>query len=247
LLSSQLFPPKPKPIRGKEKGKGRGKKSDLNYERLQEEDSIPGTSQAQPSQYRSMSTYSNFTEDSSRASVAPSANIASSVQQSTTKNVYIRKVDCFLNSVSIDQIEDNENEDECMQAYWRLFQANGQINSLVTNGISYNDFRYLQYTFIYFKKHMYVVLYIEIISFFSFSRNGFFFAAFDLSTSGKSGTGFVVPSIRVGHLKFRVLLSDALPMDVAMLLFCEFPSTLFLSKEHGIASKSKVTKSFTPR
>jgi hypothetical protein len=134
------------------------------------------------------------------------------------RNIYIKRLDCFLNSVSIDQIEDKQNEDECIQAYWRLFQANGQINSIVTNGISYDDF-----------------------------LNGYFLAAYDLSTSGKSGTGFVVPSIRVGHLRLRLLLSDALPMDVTMLLFCEFPSTLYISKDSGVPTKSRVTKSFNPR
>jgi hypothetical protein len=170
----------------------------------------------QPEQSRSPSILSNFTEDLSAESNRNRG--ASQARLNNEKNVYIKRLDCFLNSVSIDQIEDKQNEDECIQAYWRLFQANGQINSIVTNGISYDDF-----------------------------RNGFFFAAYDLSTSGKSGTGFVVPSIRVGHLRMRLLLSDAIPMDLTMVLFCEFPTTLFLSKDAGIPTKSRVTKSFTPR
>jgi hypothetical protein len=64
---------------------------------------------------------------------------------------------------------------------------------------------------------------------------------YDLSTSGNSGTGFVVPTIRVGHLRFRILWSDALPRDIVMLMLCEFPSTLYLNKDGGS------TKSFTPR
>ena len=39
------------------------------------------------------------------------------------------------------QIEDRQTEDECMQAYWKMFTFNGQMNTLVTNGISYSDFR----------------------------------------------------------------------------------------------------------
>jgi hypothetical protein len=113
------------------------------------------------SRQRAPSSLSNFTDDRTIRS-----NQNKDSDENFT-NIYIKRVDCFLNSVGIDQIEDKQNEDECIQAYWRLFQANGQINSLVTNGINYDDF-----------------------------RNGYFFAAFDLSTSGKSGTGFVVPSIR---------------------------------------------------
>jgi hypothetical protein len=34
------------------------------------------------------------------------------------------------------------SEDECMQAYWRFFTMNGQMNTLHSNGISYEEFRY---------------------------------------------------------------------------------------------------------
>ena len=57
------------------------------------------------------------------------------------KTVYIRKIEVLLNGTPIDQVEDKQNSDECMQAYWRMFAFNGQINSLFTNGISYDDFR----------------------------------------------------------------------------------------------------------
>jgi hypothetical protein len=49
-----------------------------------------------------------------------------------------------------------------------------QLNSLFSNGITYDDF-----------------------------KNGYFFAVYDLSTSGRAGTNFVVPAIRVGHLRVR--------------------------------------------
>ena len=91
-----------------------------------------------------------------------------------TKQIYIKKVDCQLNSNSLDQVEDKSTEDECMQMYWRMFKFNGQLNSLFSNGITYDDF-----------------------------RNGYYFCVFDLSTSGKSGTNYVVPSIRVGHLRIQ--------------------------------------------
>ena len=58
------------------------------------------------------------------------------------KFVFIRKIEVLLNGTPIDQVEDKQNEDECLQAYWRMFAFNGQINSLFTNGISYDDFRY---------------------------------------------------------------------------------------------------------
>jgi hypothetical protein len=160
------------------KGKGRGKKSSQevcevagpsNEDFADASTSGPSnlrTGQSQSHPPRPPSNFSNFTEDRSERSFNSDRNMRQS-DSTTTTNIYIKRLDCFLNSVAIDQIEDKQNEDECIQAYWKLFQANGQINSMVTNGISYDDF-----------------------------RNGYFFAAFDLSTSGKSGTGFVVPSIR---------------------------------------------------
>ena len=58
------------------------------------------------------------------------------------KYVFIRKIELLLNGSPIDQVEDKQNSDECIQAYWRMFTFNGQMNSLFTNGISYEDFRY---------------------------------------------------------------------------------------------------------
>jgi hypothetical protein len=58
-----------------------------------------------------------------------------------TKTIFIRRIDCLLNANPIDQIEDKQSEDECIQAYFRLFAHNGQMNTLYTNSISYDDFR----------------------------------------------------------------------------------------------------------
>ena len=55
-----------------------------------------------------------------------------------------------------------------------MYYFNGQLNTLTTNGISYDDF-----------------------------KNGFFFGVYDLSTSAKCGTNYVVPAIRVGHFRMR--------------------------------------------
>lgn len=69
----------------------------------------------------------------------------------------------------------------------------------------------------------------DLINIVNFSK-GYFFAVYDLSTSGKCGTNYVIPSIRVGNLRVRVLFSEALPIDLTMLMYCEFPATLFIGK-----------------
>ena len=53
---------------------------------------------------------------------------------------------------------------------------------------------------------------------------------YDLSTSGKSGSNYVVPSIRVGNLRVSVQFSEGLPIDLTMLMYTEFPSVLYLTK-----------------
>ena len=98
--------------------------------------------------------------------------------QKEMKTIYIKKIDCQINSTSIDQIDDKSDVDQSMQQYFRMSYFTGQLNSLYTNGISYEDF-----------------------------LKGYFFAVYDLSTSGRgAGSSFIVPSSRIGHLRLRYLL-----------------------------------------
>lgn len=60
---------------------------------------------------------------------------------------------------------------------------------------------------------------------------------YDLSTSGKCNSNFVIPSIRIGHLRIRVQFSIPLPLDLQMLVFCEFPSTIFIHKDGQISTR----------
>lgn len=90
------------------------------------------------------------------------------------KSAYIKKIECQINNIPLDQIEDDMTEDEVVQMYWRMFNANGMANTLFTNSITMDDF-----------------------------KNGYFFAVYDLSTSSRSGMSYVIPNIRVGHIRLR--------------------------------------------
>jgi len=59
-----------------------------------------------------------------------------------------------------------------MQMFYRMILFNGLANSPFSNGINYQDF-----------------------------RNGYFFSTFDLTTSGKAGTNFVIPTVRLGKIR----------------------------------------------
>lgn len=101
-----------------------------------------------------------------------------------------------------------QTEDECVQSFWRMYATNGFINTINSCSINYDDF-----------------------------KNGSYFACFDLTTSGHCGTNYVIPSIRVGHVRLHVQFNEPLPLDLTMLLFCEFPSTMFINKTGKITTR----------
>jgi hypothetical protein len=65
---------------------------------------------------------------------------ASDISQQDLKTIFIQKVDCQFNGNSLDSIEDKSTEDETMQQFWRMYYMNGQLTSLFSNGLTYNDF-----------------------------------------------------------------------------------------------------------
>ena len=64
--------------------------------------------------------------------------------------------------------------------YWRMLQSSGLNQSPFSNGITYEDF-----------------------------RNGYYMAVYDLTTSAKAGSNFVVPSVRLGKSWFKNKLNFA--------------------------------------
>ena len=91
--------------------------------------------QSENAESSSSSSYCSFPKPSAPVledcvSTATTRNV-----NDTPKTVYIKRIEVLLNGSPIDQVEDKQNEDECIQAYWRLFTFNGQMNSLFTNGI----------------------------------------------------------------------------------------------------------------
>ena len=106
------------------RGKGRGKKSKSHTA----EPNFPSTSTRQKSQSQKP------------ASVA--SEIWTDDLDDEEETFYLKNVELTLNGTLIDQIDDSQSEDECMASYFRLYYNNGQMNSLYSCGISYDDFRY---------------------------------------------------------------------------------------------------------
>ena len=144
--------------KGKGKGKGKGKcskkslESEINIEaekRLRKflaQQNETCSTQSEPIQSTSRAAFEadkrfhTFPSNRSECFTEDRDNSERSIR-GETKTVFIRRIDCLLNANPIDQIEDKQTEDECVQAYFRLFAHNGQMNTLFTNSISYDDFR----------------------------------------------------------------------------------------------------------
>lgn len=56
------------------------------------------------------------------------------------KKVYIQKIDCNLTNLPIDQLDSTATDSDDRAMYFRMYYANGQLNSLFSNGITYTDF-----------------------------------------------------------------------------------------------------------
>ena len=85
-------------------------------------------------------------------------------------------------------------------------------DSLLSNSINYNDF-----------------------------MNGNFLCVYDLSTCSKSNVGFLVPSIRLGDLKFVLEFHKPLKHKVTMIIYQEHPALLTINENRKVTmSYSKI-------
>ena len=129
------------------KNKGKGKKSKPTTSNTQTQDSSiftrlrnsfsnnPGENQNEPTP-----------STSSRSGSLPPPAYSELNFEATTKTVFIKQVELLLNGAPVDQIETRETEDDCIFTFWKMFQNGGFGNSLFTNGLSYDDFREVDYT-----------------------------------------------------------------------------------------------------
>lgn len=91
--------------------------------------------------------------------------------------------------------------------YFRMNQFCGLNQSPFSNGISYADF-----------------------------RKGYFMAVFDLSTSMAAGSGQLLPSVRLGHVRLNIHFNAAVTIGLECLLYSEFLSTLYIHKTGKVTS-----------
>jgi hypothetical protein len=61
--------------------------------------------------------------------------------EDTKTYVWISNIKVTLNNNLVDQIDDSQSEDECLNSYYRLCQTTGVLNTPFSNGITYEEFR----------------------------------------------------------------------------------------------------------
>ena len=140
----------------------------------------------------------------------PNAQRQTPVRAETISN-FIKGTCLNFNGHPIDSLtQRSANEREDSINFNRLHYFLNFSDSLLSNSISYNDF-----------------------------LGGNFFCVYDLSTCSKSNVGFLVPSIRLGDLKFVVEFHKALTHKVTLIIYQEHPSLLTINDQR------KVTLSYT--
>lgn len=63
-------------------------------------------------------------------------------QLGNTKRIFLRKLECTLNGNSIDQLVPEATSEDDMESFWRLFYFNNQMNTLISCGLTYEDFMF---------------------------------------------------------------------------------------------------------
>ncbi len=128
-----------------------------------------------------------------------------SLQQSGT-HVYIEKVCLTLNGEQVDGLEEgNATEISDTANYVRLHLFLGLLTSTTGNNLTFDEF-----------------------------HRGFFFMAYDLSTSADATEDLVIPAVRQGNLNIQVTFSDPTPVELTMLVYAEYPTVIKIDKYRQI-------------
>ena len=109
------------------KGKGKGKSSRKVTEASLDEE-IDKEARKRLRSFLDCEKLSSSASDITHSIPEPSAPYYEHLSDEEPKYVYIRKIEVLLNGSPIDQVEDKQNKDECIQAYWRMFTFNGSPN-----------------------------------------------------------------------------------------------------------------------
>ncbi len=127
------------------------------------------------------------------------------LEQTTTKTVFIEKVTLTLNGKPIDGYDGRASENDDTLMFMRLNNVLGYSKTRTGNNLTRIDF-----------------------------HNGYYFCAYDLSTSANSGMNFLVPSVRLGNLRLNIEFSATIEEAMTILIYAEYPSMLTIDQYRRI-------------
>ena len=127
------------------------------------------------------------------------------VRQTTTKTVFLEKVTLSLNGKPVDGFDARASKNDDTLMFMRLQNVLGYSKTRTGNNLTRVDF-----------------------------HHGYFFAAFDLTTSGNSGMNFLVPSVRLGNLRLNLEFSGTIEEEMTIIVYAEFPSLLTIDQYRRI-------------
>ncbi len=128
-----------------------------------------------------------------------------SVRETTTKTVFLEKVTLSLNGKPVDGFDGRASKNDDTLMFMRLNNVLGYAKTRTGNNLTRVDF-----------------------------HNGYFFAAFDLTTSANSGMNFLVPSVRLGNLRLNLEFSQTIEEEMTIIVYAEFPSLLTIDQYRRI-------------
>ncbi len=128
-----------------------------------------------------------------------------SVRETTTKICFLEKVTLSLNGKPVDGYDGRASKNDDTLMFMRLNNILGYPKTRTGNNLTRIDF-----------------------------HNGYFFAAYDLTTSSNSGMNFLVPSVRLGNLRLNLEFSTTIEEEMTIIVYAEFPSMLTIDQYRRI-------------
>ncbi len=121
-------------------------------------------------------------------------------------HVFVEKVSLTLNGEQVDGLEEGTSTElSDTPNFVRLHLFLGLLTSTTGNNLTLSEF-----------------------------HNGFFFVAYDLTTSSDASADYVIPAIRQGNLNLQVTFSEPTPLELTMIVYAEYPTVIKMDKNRQI-------------
>ncbi len=175
---------------------GNQKKSPYNFKRKWEWTvPAPGVRSARRDSERS--SLSSFIQIPGTSIPIPGTSTAppSPLRQDMLKTCYIEKVLLSLNGKPVDGFDARASANDDTLMFMRLHNVLGFTKTRTGNNLTRTDF-----------------------------HHGYYFCAYDLTTSANSSMNFLVPSVRLGNLRLNLEFSTTIEEEMTIIIYAEFPS-----------------------